>query len=125
MRQLLMGLASLVVLALCACSPYYDSLDIDQISGSGQVSNDGIEVEEGRVMLIRARPIARGANRYQRFDVVELESLNASVVYVEGAREVDQFVVGGVSVGDARILVRVNGRDEDEFFARVIPQEVR
>lgn len=116
-------LASLLALVPCACSPPYADLDIEYISGAGQVDDDGVEVEEGRVMLIRVRPISAGLKNYERFDIVDLESLNSSVVYVEGGRRVDQFVIGGVAVGDASILVRVNGYDEDEFFARVVPQE--
>jgi hypothetical protein len=122
MSRRIANLASLLVLTLCACSPRYGDLDIDHISGDGDADNDSIEIEEGKVMLIRARPIAAGANQYERYDIVELESLNPSILFVEGARRVDQFIIGGVSAGETQILVRVNGYDEDEIHARVTSQ---
>jgi len=124
MSRRIASLASLLVLFACACSPRYGDLDIDHISGEGQASNDSIEIEEGKVMLIRARPIAAGAHQYERYDLVDLESLDSSVLFVEGARRVDQFIVGGVSAGETQIMVRVNGYDEDQIHARVTAQVV-
>ena len=114
---------ALLALTLLACSPTYSSLDVYPLDGDGEVVGNTIELEEGHAMVVHVRPVSTGYPSYEDFDIVSLESRSPTIAFAEGAREIDEFVIGGVSVGTARITVSVNGRDEDELVVEVVAQQ--
>lgn len=110
--------------ALSACQPHYDGLEIRYLDSSGNVSHDGrIEVEHGDAVIIEVTPISDNPYEdYEKFDLVELESFNQTVLEISPLADVDRFALVGKGVGETTVRISVNGHEEDEVQAQVKAQ---
>lgn len=106
---------------LCGCKPHYDRLQILFLSGDGQRAHDRIEVVEGQAAVIEVRPVSDNPyEEYEAFDLVELDAFDEDTMFVAPATEYDQFVLGGASLGQTVIRVRINGEQVDTLDAAVV-----
>lgn len=113
-----------VVSGLAACQPHYDGLEIRYLNGVGEFDETGITIEEGQALAIEVTPLSDNRYEdYEKFDIVELEALNPSVLVVSPSTDVDRFVFIGVSTGKTAVDVSINGDDVDTLEATVRPQE--
>jgi hypothetical protein len=117
--------AALGLVALVGCKPEYDGLRMRVLVGDGEARGDTITLEQGEAVAIAVRPQSSNPfEDYEKFNLVELQSYNETIVRVFPADDVDRFVVTGAGLGRASIEVRVDGRVEDIIEAEVFVQEV-
>ncbi|MBL8945933.1 MAG: hypothetical protein JNK45_22405 [Myxococcales bacterium] len=110
-------------LALAACQPHYDGLEIRYINGVGEFSADGITIKEGQALAVEVTPLSDNRYEdYEKFDLVELESFNPGILVVSPSTDVDRFVFIGVSTGKTAVDVTINGGDVDTIEATVEAQ---
>ncbi len=124
MRTTITITAALALASLCACQPHYDGLQIRYLTSSGQLSEHGhLAIEEGDAVAIQVKPLSDNPYEdYEKFDLVELESFNDSVLRILPASDVDMFVLLGAGVGETSVRVSVNDHEEDVIGATVEAQ---
>jgi hypothetical protein len=114
-----------IALILSGCQPSYDGLRIRLLSGTGEISDSAIEVEEGTAIVVQVEPHSSNPfEDYEKFNLVDLRPLNESVVWAARADDVDRFVLVGAGVGQTSIDVVIDDRSEDILSAVSTPQEV-
>ncbi len=119
-----LGLAAIVAASLIAgCDPQYGSLRMKEGAGevgAAYISDTGIVLEEGKVVVIFAEPIsARSDNEYEGLERFELTSSNESIATIHRGVLRDSFVIVGASPGTTRMEVLVDNRQQE-----TVPLEV-
>ncbi|MBL4686881.1 MAG: hypothetical protein JKY37_19960 [Nannocystaceae bacterium] len=121
-------LAALAVAALCtaACDPEYGSLRMKEGAGEieyAYISNAGIVIEEGKVLVIFAEPVSTGRdNAYEGFEEFELEAVDGRIAAIHRGVLRDSFFIVGAAPGMTRMEVRIDGRVEETLPLEVIAQ---
>jgi hypothetical protein len=124
MRMSIRILTVALGLFAAGCQPHYDGLRIRWLNGSGEFSEDGLEIVEGQALAVQVTALSDNPYEdYEDFDLIEMHSFNEHVVLVAPADDVDRFVFIGASVGNSAVEVRINGEDVDTINAIVSPQE--
>ena len=102
------------LVAMVACEPKYQSLDIRQLSTppqpfATQIRNNQILIPEGIATLISAVPISRNSEEYPAHVQVELWSEHPKVLFVQPAAKKFEFVLIGIEQGQTCMLVEIDG----------------
>jgi hypothetical protein len=114
---------ALALAALSACQPHYDGLEIRYLNGSGEFSADGLVIAEGDAVEIEVKPLSDNPYEdYEKFDLVELEPFQVSVLKVAESIDVDVFVLIGQSAGKTSVRVSINDHEVDVIDATVEAQ---
>ncbi|MEM6995086.1 MAG: hypothetical protein AAF721_31525 [Myxococcota bacterium] len=122
MRRLLT--LSMFLLATGACDPEYGSLRIKE--GAGEidyafVSDRGIAIEEGKVVVVFAEPISANPNEeYEGLQAFDLQVHNEDVAVAHRGVLRDSFMIVGASPGTTDLDVLIDGRVQE-----TLPVEVR
>ena len=125
-RSIRMGLAALVLASATACTPSYETLEVERIRGSSdaEVSASGFVVPEGTVVVFTADAVSSSVREYQVTEVLELSSVDPTVARVEQGLAVGTWMIMGVAQGSTKVEVRIDGVLEDEIPVDVKVQEV-
>lgn len=120
-------LAVIAVAGLSGCDPKYGSLRVQ--AGAGEVdfafvSEAGISVGEGRVVVVFAEPVSASASdEYNGLERFSLRVVDDSVASIHRGALRDSFVIVGRSPGLTRLEVEIRARVEDSIPLEVIEQE--
>jgi hypothetical protein len=125
-RSIRMTLAALVLASAGACTPSYETLEVDRIRGSidAEVSADGFVVPEGTLVVFKADAVSSSARDYEVTEKLELSSAEPTVARVEQGLAVGTWMIMGVAEGSTTIYVRIDGVLEDTIPVDVSVQEV-
>jgi len=125
-RNIRMGLCALVLAGTSACTPSYDTLEVDWIQGSigAEASGEGFAVQEGKLIVFSAEPVSSRVRDYEVTDVLELSSEAPSVARVEQGLAVGTWMIMGVARGSTTVEVWIDGELEDRIPLDVTEQEV-
>lgn len=125
-RSIRMGLAALVLASATACTPSYETLEVDWIRGSSdaEASADGFVVPEGKLVVFSADAVSSSVRDYEVTEKLELSSEEPTVARVEQGLAVGTWMVMGVAEGSTTIEVRIDGVLEDRIPVDVKAQEV-
>jgi hypothetical protein len=120
------GLVALMLLGAGACTPRYDVLELEWISGPAQaeVSSSELSVPEGRLVVFSVDPVSAGLRDYDAIDELELTSESPAVARIEQGLATGTWMLMGVAQGQTMLEVRINGELEDRIAVDVIAQEV-
>jgi hypothetical protein len=102
-----------IVLALSACGPRFDQLDMDVTSSPPAAVTVGphqIDITSGVAVVVHAEPISSSPVEYEADDEVELLSGNTEVLEVLRGQTEREFAVVGVWPGETDLVVKVNGK---------------
>lgn len=101
-----------LAIALSACEPRYDQLDVDVTSSpptAVTAESNAVELPSGVAIVVHARPISGSPVEYEEYDEVEIVSGNAEVLDVRRGQSDREFAIAGVWPGETDLVVKVNG----------------
>jgi hypothetical protein len=121
------SLAALLLVGASACSPRYETIEVDRVAGhvDADVSSSAFEVPEGGLVVFSIDAESEAARRdYDAFDDVELSTEHPSVARIEQGLATGTWMLMGVREGRTVLEVRINGELEDQLPVDVLAQEV-
>jgi len=126
-RILSAGLMALALATAGACTPSYEAIEVDWVSGpvAADVSSQAFSVPEGLVVVFSVDAKSRAGRRnYDATDRIELVSQEPAVARLEQGIATGTWMIMGVTPGSTTIEVWINGAREDEIPVDVTVQEV-
>ncbi|MCX4245021.1 hypothetical protein [Paraliomyxa miuraensis] len=119
-------MAASLLIGAGACSPRYDSVDIQRVAGHADASGseDGFVVPEGGVFVFELDPDSVAGRRdYEVTDVLELDTRQPSVARIEQGLATGTWMLLGVEQGQTDVELWINGRLELVIPVDVLAQE--
>ncbi len=112
---------ALLVVATCvgvSCGPEFDYLDLYVVSEPAfavDVGSDAVRLPAGATVVVTAHPRSSKRKDYDSNTDLELNSENDAVFAVNPGLHRNEFAFIGISPGQTRIEVRVDGHLEDHI----------
>ncbi|MDJ0764539.1 MAG: hypothetical protein QNJ97_16295 [Myxococcota bacterium] len=116
--SVLIGVLLSALMLTLACNPEYKHLAFTELShppSAISLVSDRIEIGAGIGIMVEATPKSGNSEPYGKRDKVELQSENSDVFRVVAGQKRREFALIGISPGETRLRVIIEGSHVDDI----------